>query len=134
MEKKLVATHKYKTRVVFLDDNIDFLECLRDNMPSAKYECLFVNNLNDFTHLISESKLLKNTLPNILESLDIEISDLNYSEALYFDLSQFKNTKILSEKEQEISVIVVDNNLGNLNGISICANVEDKTIAFQVIK
>ena len=101
MEKKLVATHNYKTRVVFLDDNIDFLECLRDNMPSAKYECLFVNNLNDFTHLISESKLLKNTLPNILESLDIEISDLNYSEALYFDL--------LIDKEQLITTKLIQN-------------------------
>ena len=128
MEKKLVPTHKYKTRVVFFDDDIQFLEELRDTIVSSKYELIFINNLNDFIHLIAESCQVKENLPNVSEPIDNELSDLSDSDVLRFDLSKFKSVKKITNKEKEISVVIIDNNLGKLNGIDVCANIGDNEI------
>jgi CheY-like chemotaxis protein len=116
MEKKLIATHKYKTRVIFLDDDVDFLEVIQDALNSPAYEVMVVNNYQDFTQLITDSVQAKDNLPSILESMDNEVSDLNDNEALRFNLSKFKEIKHILDRTKEIAVVVVDNNLGEQNG------------------
>ena len=125
---KLVPTHKYKTRVVFFDDDIQFLEELQDTVVSSKYELIFVNNLNDFTRLITESYHMKEDLPSILEPIDNELSDLSDSEVLRFDLSRFREIKRIANKEKEVAAVIVDHNLERLNGIDVCAELKDNAV------
>ncbi len=129
MEKKLVATHKYKTRVIFLDDDVDFLEEMQDSVKSTAYDIMFVSNLQDFTRLITEGHQVQIDLPNILQPIDNEVSDLSDSEALRFDLSKFKEIRQIENKVREVTVVIVDNNLGELSGIDVCASLCDTGLA-----
>ncbi len=128
MEKKLVPTHKYKTSVVFLDDDVEFLAELQETVKSFAHDIKFVNNLNEFTSLVAESKQIKECLPCIVESMDNEVSDLMDGEALRVDLSIFNDIRQITNKAKEVTVVVVDHNLGGQNGIDICATLNDSCI------
>lgn len=128
MEKKLVPTHRYKTRVIFLDDDTEFLAELRDTVKSSKYELIFVDNLQDFNNLIADSCKIKADVPIIQEPIENELSDLSDSEAFRYNLSQFKDIINTEYKTQEVTVVVVDNNLAGLCGIDICAGLGDSAI------
>ena len=124
MEKKLVPTHKYKTTIVFFDDDKDFLKFLENNLTSEKYNFYFVDNYAKFNDITSYSETLKSQLPNIMVNLDNELTDSTQHTAFDFDLSKFDQIKNYNDKNNEISVAFIDNNLGSMNGVDICASLD----------
>ncbi len=121
MNKKLVPTHRYKTTILFYDDRDSFLSLLRNRLASDKYEFHYVDNLVDFQFFIDQSSMEKKNLPDILLRLDNELTDFAHQEAFNFDLSKLKGIRNLPNKSSEISIAFVDNDLGNHNGIELCA-------------
>ncbi len=121
MNKKIVPTHKYKTTILFYDDNKLFLKFLQDNLVSDKYNFQFVDNLEDFYSIIDKSVNLKKNLPNIVCKLENELSDYAHHEAFDFDLSKFEKIRNIPDKYAEVSVVFIDNELGKQNGIDICS-------------
>ena len=124
MEIKLVPTHKYKTSVVFFDDDKNFLNYLESHLTSDMYKFHFVSQYDDFIKLFNQSEAAKKNIPSILVKIDDELTDLNQHEAFDFDFSKFETIHALKDKEQEISVAFIDNDLGALNGIKICTELK----------
>lgn len=125
MEKKLVPTHKYKTTVLFLDDNTQFLNFLEKNLISDKYLFKFVSDYKIFQELINQSQSFKQTIPSILNKLDNELTDLRQHESFEFDLTKLETIKNFSDKHNEIGLIFIDNDLGSLNGIDVSSKLSD---------
>ncbi len=142
---KIIPTNKYKTSVLFYDDDRQFLNFLKDNLITDKYNFYFVDNIQDFNRLITQNATIKNSIPSISNRLDYEINDYANHDAVDFDLSKFSEIRNLNEKFLEISVIVIDNELGNQNGIDLCTQIGsefkkilltgecDKTSAIQAL-
>ncbi|MCC2644636.1 MAG: response regulator, partial [Burkholderiales bacterium] len=126
MENKLVPTHKYKTSVVFLDDDINFLNFLKGWLISDNYEFHFVNSQTDLENFIRKSEEQRNKLPPILTKLDNELNDLVNHEAFDFDLSRFMEIRNIPNKSAEMSVIFIDNDLGDYSGIDICSRLSPR--------
>jgi hypothetical protein len=122
MEEKLIPTHKYKTTVLFYDDNVEYLEFLKVSLISDKYNFVFVDNLNDFNAYIKQSEEIKVNLPRAFKKLDNELSDNPQHETFDFDITSINLLRNIDNKVNEISTIFVDNNLehSEYNGLSIC--------------
>jgi len=124
MEKKLVPTHRYKTSVVFYDDNLCFLEFLQNNLVSDRFDFYFVSNLNEFEQTIADSNIAKKYLPDIINHLDNELNDLDDHAVFEFDLSKFEHIKNNASKNKEIGLVFIDNELDKSNGIEISSKLE----------
>ncbi|MFO0320659.1 MAG: hypothetical protein ACK5Z5_09710 [Neisseriaceae bacterium] len=122
MVKKLVPTHKYKTTVLFFDDNLEYLEFLRNNLVSNQYKFLFVNNIEEFNAYVQVSEKTREYLPKPFVKLDNELSDDPKHDSFDFDISNINKLRLINEKTDEISTVFIDNNLNNLNynGYSVC--------------
>ncbi|MBP9742029.1 MAG: hypothetical protein KBD37_01580 [Burkholderiales bacterium] len=121
MNNKLVPTHRYKTTILFYDDRNSFLSLIKNRLVSHKYEFKYVDNLVDFQACIAKSAEAKAKLPDVLSKLDNELTDFAHNEVFNFDLSKLKAIRNLPNKYDEISVVFVDNDLGDHNGIEICS-------------
>src|SRR5579863_4947138 len=129
MAKKLISTHRYKTTVMFYDDNLEYLDFLKNHLVSDKYNFIFVNNLKDFNTYIRASEKIKATLPHPFIRLDNELSDNPKHDAFDFDITKVGNLRDVDNKSSEISTIFVDNNLKNsgYNGLYICSNIGESS-------
>src|SRR6185437_910009 len=129
MVKKLVSTHRYKTTILFYDDNLEYLDFLKNNLVSDKYDFKFVSNLDDFNNYIKASERIKESLPQLFTRLDNELSDNPKHDAFDFDISKINKLRDISNKSDEISAIFVDNNLKNseYNGLCICGNIGESS-------
>lgn len=120
MEKKLTPTHMYKTTVVFLDDDLNFINFLRENIKSKRHNLKFTNTLEEFNRIVRDGQKVKDGLSDILVKLDNELTDLRNHDVFDFDLSLFTKVMDNHNKSSEIGLVCVDNNLGETTGISIC--------------
>ncbi|MCC2625274.1 MAG: response regulator receiver protein [Burkholderiales bacterium] len=129
MVKKLVATHRYKTTVLFYDDNFEYLDFLKNNLASNRYNFKFVNNLDDFNQYTKLSASVKETLPQLLVRLDNELSDNPKHDSFDFDISRINKLRQVANKSDEISIVFIDNNLKNseYNGLCICGNIGESS-------
>ncbi len=127
MEIKLIPTHKYRTTVVFFDDDKTFLEFVESHINLDKYNFRFVTNYDEFIEIFNTSESIKKTIPSILVKIDDELRDSEQHEAFDFDFSKFAEIHALPNKDQEISLAFIDNDLGNLNGIQICTELKTDT-------
>ena len=124
MEKKLVPTHRYKTSVVFYDDNLCFLEFLKNNLKSDMVEFYFVSDLIQFEEVISKSFFAKKSVPEIINLLDNELNDLEDHAVFDFDFSVFDKIKNNLTKNNEIGLVFIDHELDKSNGIEISSHLE----------
>ena len=128
MAKKLIPTHKYKTTVIFLDDNKLFLKFLEVNLHSKKYNFQFTDNLQSFYELLKNGTVTKQKLPNILVKLDNELDDHVQHNTFDFNLSLFEQIKTIPDKAGEVSLVFVDNNMGHHSGLEICSKLREDVV------
>ena len=119
MEKKLVPTHKYKTSIVFIDDNLEFLNMLKNNLNIKNVDSIFVDNVLDFQNLLTQSNDISKNLPNVLVKLDNELTDLDQHESFDFDLTNFDKIRNNSQKNQEIGLVFIDKALPDVDGLDL---------------
>lgn len=126
MVKKLVPTHKYKTSVLFFDDDVDYLKFLKDNLISDKYNFYFVSNIDDFNDLITASENIRRTLPEPFIKLDNELSDDLKHEVFDFNISNLNVLKKINNKSFEVSTVFIDDDLkiSDYDGFSLCESLE----------
>lgn len=129
MAKKLIPTHKYKTTVLFYDDNLEYLSFLKSNLASEQYNFIFISNLDDFNAYLKSSEKIKAKLPELFTKLDNEISDNSKHDAFDFDISKINQFKEINDKSDEISTVFIDNNLktSEYNGLCICGNIGESS-------
>jgi CheY-like chemotaxis protein len=127
MDKKIVPTHKYKTTVVFYDDNKDFLNMLKAHLKSDNCKFIFVDNVTDLYHAINNSEKIQNKLPSLKFTYDNEFVDDPKHDAMGFDISKFHDLQMVGNKSDEISTIFIDHDLGNnkYSGLSICEDLKN---------
>ena len=121
MEKKLIPTHRYKISVIFLDDDPVFLDFLRENLKTEKYNLIFTNTIAGFNKFIEKSMGYRSSLPEVLTSFNNELNDTNEHALFDFNLSKFTLIKEWPNKSNEIGVVFIDNAMGNELGIDLCA-------------
>lgn len=103
----------YPTTTIFLDDNNDFLESLKVLEFSDKN--IFTTNANIAMDHINKEKSKMLIIPKITNA---ETQD----EYIQHHLQNVKKRIFMPNKESEISVLVIDYDMPQIDGISFCKN------------
>ena len=103
----------YPTTTIFLDDNNDFLESLKVLEFSDKN--IFTTNTNIAMDHINKEKSKMLIIPKITNA---ETQD----EYIQHHLQNVKKRIFMPNKESEISVLVIDYDMPQIDGISFCKN------------
>ena len=103
----------YPTTTIFLDDNNDFLESLKVLEFSDKN--IFTTNTNIAMDHINKEKSKMLIIPKITNA---ETQD----EYIQHHLQNVKKRIFIPNKESEISVLVIDYDMPQIDGISFCKN------------
>ena len=103
----------YPTTTIFLDDNNDFLESLKVLEFSDKN--IFTTNANIAMDHINKEKSKMLIIPKITNA---ETQD----EYIQHHLQNVKKRIFIPNKESEISVLVIDYDMPQIDGISFCKN------------
>lgn len=110
MEFKQLPCVYLPTQVVMVDDNMSFLENIRLTIPDYKNVILFsdplsaIDSLLKYESIFNASELMKN----------LDCDEIDEENALSIDYKKFSG---LVNVTQEISVLVVDYSMPEMNGI-----------------
>lgn len=109
----MISIMYYPTTTIFLDDNNDFLESLKVLEFSDKN--IFTTNTNIAMDHINKEKSKMLIIPKITNA---ETQD----EYIQHHLQNVKKRIFMPNKESEISVLVIDYDMPQIDGISFCKN------------
>lgn len=115
----------HPSTVLFIDDQKVFLEAIKHKMPSNML-ALYFDKPQKALNLISEYSIHEKKY--FSEFDNIELDQIN--DASNFTLNINELSRITYEKKRfsEISVVVVDRKMPDMDGINFCRNIADKSI------
>jgi CheY-like chemotaxis protein len=121
-----IALYYYPTNVVFIDDNEIFLSSLTQvlelNSPHLNYNIYSdpVEALQEVNH--NYNKLSEN------QSISLDAYQLNASQFIFDILNKGHQLKSRDNRPEEISVLVVDLDMPELDGIEFCKQVKSPNV------
>lgn len=122
----------YPTNVAIVDDSNSFLAMMDSKLNSKQSRQLY-NNPAEAIDKINKIEKSRAQLARILNNLStIELNELPTGHSgnplLYIDLKHLYEEVNNSKRFDRISVVLVDYNMPQINGIEFCRNLSDKAI------
>jgi CheY-like chemotaxis protein len=112
---------KYPTTTIILDDNLSFLESIEMSISAKDRQIVYTTSPHDALKLINESA--KHAHFNFVKT--------NNAGELKFDYSNIKEIAKNPLRNKEISVLIIDYHMPEMNGIEFCQKI--KNLACQKI-
>jgi len=112
----------FKSKIILIDDNDSFLENLNYKLSDNYIVNTYNNPLNALENILFyyDKDVLSNT-SNLIVEIDNEEND----DELYYsiDFSKIKNLSEKSDKNEIVSVVIVDYSMPLMNGIEFCKKI-----------
>ncbi len=126
MEAHLKPTCFYHpTKVLFLDDNINFLQTIEMDF-SPIFDCITMTNTNQARKIIATSNENFNAL--LMTELDDEDTDTITDRLVDLELANIINFIYEAKRFRYLSVVVVDYDMPGENGVDFCRSIHDKPV------
>lgn len=115
----------HPSTVLFIDDQKVFLEAIKHKMPSNML-ALYCDQPQQALNLISDHPVPTKKYFSEFDNIEFD----QVSDAACFTLKIDELSKISYEKKRfsEISVVVVDRKMPDMDGLTFCRNIADKSI------
>lgn len=111
----------FKSKVILVDDNKSFLDGLSFKLSENHSVDIYCNPFNAIDEIISNyNNSILNKATNFLVELEQEENDENYYAV---DYSKITGLAEVSNKNQIISVVIVDYSMPLINGIEFCKKI-----------
>lgn len=113
-------SYYHPSTVVFVDDQQAFLTAIKNRLPKQT-SALFFSNAQEALTTITQKPSQYQKSQHIQIEEDFELAKLNSTEGLInINLKPISEISSNSERFSEISVVIVDRLMPNLDGISFC--------------
>jgi len=124
MRNLKISLCQHPTTVVFVDDNIDYLKhlftCYNEVLP-----CLTFDNSREALYFLNENYNHTSFISrNMVHPEDGELNKLSSN----IDIANLRNEVLLSERFEEIAVLVIDYTMPAINGIELCKLIKNPNI------
>jgi CheY-like chemotaxis protein len=122
---KIVPCCCHPTQVVFLDDQLPFLESLLLELDLSTKRCLLFDDIDDALQCVNSEKARKNFLERIFKvqsSYKLEQTNVNVQTGRIYEEIYHK------ERFAQVCTLVIDYDMPMFNGLEVCQQVTNPNV------